>query len=162
MSTDTKTQTAATAANVPAVPNTPANPAKGKLQGQTTLAAKIDRWTGLGNNLASQIDQMPQLKDQFTQFQSVVAQAQAVRSRLKVIQGEADEAITQRNSLLTEGDDLFNRLSHALKAVLGPQNGRLRDYGLKPRKSGRPRKVAVPVPPPPTVEVHTAAPESGK
>ncbi len=139
-------------------PTVPANPAKGNLQGQTTLAAKIDRWTGLSNNLASQIDQMPQFKDQFTQFQSVLAQAQTVRDRLKVIKGDGDEAIKQRDALLAEGDDLFNRLSHALKAVHGPQSGRLRDYGLKPRKTGRPRKAAVPVPPPPAVEVHTVAP----
>jgi hypothetical protein len=147
--------------NTQSDPNVPANPAKGNLQGQTTLAAKIDRWTGLSNNLAPQIDQLPQLKDQFTQFQSVLAQAQAVRDRLKVIKGDGDEAIKQRNALLTEGDDLFIRLSHGLKAVHGPESGRLRDYGIKPRRSGRPRKTAVPVPPLPTVEVRTAAPEAG-
>ena len=91
----------------------------------------------------------------------MLVQAQAVRDRLKVIKGDGDEAIKQRDALLAEGDDLFIRLSHALKAVHGPQSGRLRDYGLKPRKTGRPRKTAVPVPPPPTVEVRASVPAAG-
>ena len=155
MNTDANTQ------NVPPVPTAPANPAKGNLQGQTTLAAKIDRWVALSNNLGQQIDQLPQFKDQFTQFQGVLVQAQAVRDRLKVIKGDGDEAIKQRDALLAEGDDLFTRLSHALKAVHGPQSGRLRDYGLKPRKTGRPRKTTVPVPPPPTVEVRASVATAG-
>jgi hypothetical protein len=157
MSTQASTPNVTNTPTVPNAPNVPANPAKGNLQGQTTLAAKIDRWTGLSNNLAPQIDQMPQFKDQFTQFQGVLVQAQAVRDQLKIIKGDGDEAIKQRDALLAEGDDLFTRLSYALKAVHGPQSGRLRDYGIKPRKIGRPKKTtAVPVPPPPTVEIHAS------
>jgi hypothetical protein len=139
-------------------PTVPANPAKGNLQGQTTLAAKIDRWTGFSNNLAPQIDQLPQLQDQFTQFQAMLVQARAVRDRIMVIKGDAEDAVKQRDSLVAQGDDLFTRLGFALKAIHGPQSSLLRAYGLKPRKTGRPRKAAVPVPPPPTVEVHTVAP----
>jgi hypothetical protein len=36
-------------------PVPPANPAKGNLRGQTTLAAEIDRWQALASNLASRI-----------------------------------------------------------------------------------------------------------
>ena len=41
----------------------PANPAKGNLQGQTTLAAKIDRWQKMNDNVAPQLDAFPQLKE---------------------------------------------------------------------------------------------------
>jgi len=128
------------------------NPAKGNLQGQTTLAAKTDRWRGLNNNLAPQMDQLPQFKDQFAQFQDVLARAQALRDRLMVLKGEADEAVKQRDALFVEGDALFTRLGHALRAIHGPESGRLRDFGLKPRKLGRPKKQ-----PTPTPEVSTAA-----
>ena len=152
-----------TQANTPTP--TPANPAKGNLQGQTTLAAKIDRWTGLNNNIAPLIDQMPQFKDQIAQFKSVLAQTQALRDRLKIIKGDGEDAIQQRDALFTEGDDLFTRLSHALRAVHGPESSRLRDYGLKPRKKvgGRPRKTPAPTPTPapPPVEIHTSAQGSG-
>jgi hypothetical protein len=164
MSTEANTPTVPSTPNVstvPTVPTGPANPAKGNLQGQTTLAAKIDRWVALSNNLAPQIDQLPQLRVPFTQFQGVLAQAQAVRDRLKVIKGDGAEAIQQRDALLTEGDDLFTRLNHALKGIHGPQSGRLRDYGIKPRKIGRPRKMATPVPPP-VVEVRSAAVSNGE
>jgi|SRR4051812_265586 hypothetical protein len=139
-------------------PKVPANPAKGNLQGQTTLAAKIDRWRGLNNNLEPQIDQLPQFKEQFVQFQSVLSQAQALRDHMKIIKGDGDEAVQQRNALFVQGDELFTRLSHALKAVHGPQSGRLRDFGIKPRKIGRPRKKAQPTTPVPAPEVSTAPP----
>src|SRR5690349_15827822 len=94
-------------------PKVPVNPAKGNKQGQTTFAAKIDRWTGLGNNLAPQMDQLPQFKDQFARFQSVLSQVVALRDRMKIISGDFTEVITQRDALFAEGDDLFTRLSHA-------------------------------------------------
>ena len=134
-------------------PRVAANPAKGNLQGQTTLAAKTDRWRGLNNNLAPRMDQLPQFKGQFAQFQNVLTRAQALRDRLMALKGEADEAVKERNALFVEGDELFNRLSHALKAVHGPESGRLREFGLKPRRVGRPKKQAQQ----PTPEVSTAA-----
>jgi hypothetical protein len=142
------------------VAKVPVNPAKGSQQGQTTLAAKIDRWRGLNNNLAPQIDQLPLFKDAFAEFQALLSQAQALRDRMKIIQGDAAEALQQRTAIFAAGDELFSRLSHALKAVHGPQSGRLKDFGLKPLKTGRPKKQA-PTDPPPAPEV-SAAPTPAK
>jgi hypothetical protein len=146
-------------------PNVPVNPAKGNLQGQTTLAAKIDRWGALNNNLATRLDLLPQFRDQITQFQGVLAQLQTLRDRLKVLKGDSDEAIRQRDVLFGEGEELFTRLSLALRAVHGPDSSRLHDFGLKPRKKagGRPRKkpVPTPTPAPPPVEIHTSPPVPG-
>jgi hypothetical protein len=135
----------------------PANPAKGKLQGQTTLAAKLDRWMGLNNNLTANIDQVPQLKDQLTQFQATLASTQALRDRLRSLQGELGDAMTQRNELFATGDDLYTRLNLALRSIHGPQSRQLETFGLKPRKpGGRPRKAPVPAPaPPPSPEAQT-------
>ncbi len=134
------------------IPNVPAHPAKGNLQGQTTLAAKVDRWTGLNNNLVPLIDQMPQFKDQITQFQGLLAQTQALRDQINTLKGQGEEALKQRDALFVQGDDLFTRLGLALRAVHGPESSRLRAFGLKPRKkSGRPKKKT-PVPVPPVVE----------
>jgi hypothetical protein len=160
MTTTASTPTAPTAAT--STPGTPANPAKGNLRGQTTLAAEIDRWQTLASNLAPQISQMPGLQDQFTQFQTLLAAAIAVRSQINTLQADTANAFTQRNQLLLDGGDLFSRLSLALRAVHGPASPRLKAYGLKPRQpTGRPRKTATPppvTPPPPTVEVATVHP----
>jgi hypothetical protein len=141
------------------IPNVPAHPAKGNLQGQTTLAAKVDRWTGLNNNLVPLIDQMPQFKDQITQFQGLLAQTQALRDQINTLKGQGEEALKQRDALFVEGDDLFTRLSLALRAVHGPESSRLRAFGLKPRKRiGRPKKkTSVPVPPPVEAKVEAKA-----
>jgi hypothetical protein len=131
------------------VPQPPANPAKGKNRGQKTLAAKIDRWKRLGTNLALHIDQLPLFKDQFTQFQTMLAEAQALASQLDVSRADNADLMARRNEMLSGGEDLFARLSLALRAVHGPQSGRLHEFGLKPNRPGRPRKKKTPpvVPP---------------
>jgi len=122
-------------------PSGPANPAKGNRRGQRTLAAKIGRWQRLGTNLAQHIDQMPLFKDQFTQFQAMLQEALALVSQLDAARANADDLITRRNQMLDGGEELFNRLSLALRAIHGPTAGRLREFGLKPRRSRRSKKT---------------------
>jgi hypothetical protein len=140
-----------TTANTPSVPPTPpVNPAKGNLRGQTTLAAEIDRWQALAKNLAPQINQMPVLQQEFTQFQALLAEALAVRNQLNTLQADLAAAFVERNQTLLDGGDLFSRLSLALQAAHGPTSPQLRAYGLKPRRrTGRPRKTVTP----PTVAI---------
>ncbi len=135
--------------SIPSVtPTPPANPAKGNLRGQTTLVAEIDRWQTLANNLAPQIDQLPVLQEEFTQFQTVLGEAVAVRNQISSLQADMAAAFEERNQTLLDGGDLFSRLSLALQAVHGPTSPQLRAYGLKPRRrTGRPRKT-VTLPPP--------------
>ncbi|MEA2695246.1 MAG: hypothetical protein QOJ16_4633 [Acidobacteriota bacterium] len=121
----------------------PVNPAKGPLRGQTTLAAEIDRWQTLVDNLTPQVDQMPGLKEPLAQFQVLLAQAKAIRNHIHSLRADTDSALTQRNQLLVDGGDLFGRLSLGLQSAHGPRSPRLREFGLKPRKlrTGRPRKT---------------------
>jgi hypothetical protein len=142
-------------------PSGPANPAKGKDRGQKTLAAKIVRWKRLGTNLAPQIDQMPLFKDQFTQFQAMLQEAESLVSQLDAARANTDDLMARRNQMLTGGDDLFNRLSLALRAIHGPAAGRLREFGLKPHRPGRPKKSTTPVSPAPeAAPAPAAAPET--
>jgi hypothetical protein len=140
----------------------PVNPTKGNKRGQTTLAAEIDRWQALADNLAPQVDQAPGLQEPFAQFQALLAAAKAARNQLNMLRAAADTALTQRNQLLADGGALFSRLSLGLQSIHGPRNPRLREFGLKPRPvpTGRPRKTPTPAPtpaPPPATEV-TATP----
>ncbi len=143
-----------TTASNPSVPPTPpVNPAQGKLRGQTTLAAEIDRWQALASNLASQIHQLPGLQDQLTQFQTLLAAAIATRNQINTLQADRATAFTQRNQFLLDGGNLFSRLSLALQSVHGPTSPRLKEFGLKPRRPvGPPAKTATS---PPPVEVST-------
>jgi hypothetical protein len=140
--------------STPSVPpvTTPVNPAKGNKRGQTTLAAEIDRWQALADNLAPQVDQGPGLQEPFAQFQALLAAAKAARNQLNMLRAAADTALTQRNQLLADGGALFSRLSLGLQSIHGPRNPRLREFGLKPRPvpTGRPRKTPTPTPPPAT------------
>ncbi|HTQ80110.1 MAG TPA: hypothetical protein VMM92_08940 [Thermoanaerobaculia bacterium] len=140
---------------VPLTPRVPANPARGNLRGQTTLAAKINRWQVLVNNLGTQIDQVPGLKDQYTQFQALLANAETLRDQLMALDAKVGDAMSQRNQVLESGSDLYTRLILGLKSVHGPSSARLREFGLKPR-TGRPRKGSAATPPP-VPEAHAAS-----
>src|SRR5436305_206965 len=111
---------------------------KGNLQGQTTLAAKIVRWQTLSNNYQPHSDALPHLKDALTRFQQVLANAQTLHERQQILKADAGDTTAQRKGLLTEGDDLFARLTLGLQSLHGPKSERLREFGLKPRrKPGR-------------------------
>jgi len=152
-----------TASTTPPTTPSPANPAKGPLRGQTTLAAEIDRWQALADNLAPQVDQMPGIKEQFVQFQAMLVEAKTLRNQLNTLRANTAAALLQRDQLLVDGGDLFTRLSLGLQSVHGPRNPRLKEFGLKPRKkrTGRPRTTPASTPPPPVAvaAVHPPAPE---
>jgi hypothetical protein len=145
-----------TASNASTDPSTtppaPANPAKGSQRGQTTLAAEIDRWQALADNLAPQVDQMPGLKEPFAQFQILLAEAKTVRNQLNTLRADTATALTQRDQLVVDGGALFTRLSLGLQSFHGPRNPRLRAFGLKPKKKPTGRRPTNPIPTPP-VEV---------
>lgn len=141
-----------TSTSDPMTPSTqlPKNPAKGPLRGQTTLAAKIDKMQILVDNLAPKIDQLPGLRDPFAQLQTMLANAKALRNRLKTLAADNADAMVQRNDLLAESESLFERVQLGLQSVHGPHSERLREFGLKPRgrRTGRPKKKQTPEIPP--------------
>ncbi len=137
MSTNTSTPT----------PNTPQNPARGNQQGQTTLAAKIDRWEGMINNLQPLLDEVPQLKPAHAQLQQTVADAKVLRDQLRNMKAMVQSGSSQRKNLMATGEELFARLSLGLRSAYGPKNERLAAFSVKPRKSGQPSKVPALIPP---------------
>ena len=147
------------------VTNPPANAMKGNLRGQTTLAAKIDRWQKMSDNVQPQLAAFPQLKDFHTEFQKVIDEAQALRSQMKAIAADSLSTVARRNDLIRSGEDLFARLSHGLKSALGPKSERLVQYGVKRGKAGRKAKTAQPTPgpstPPPTQEAQGSKADPG-
>ncbi|HZF07783.1 MAG TPA: hypothetical protein VFE33_03245 [Thermoanaerobaculia bacterium] len=124
--------------------NPPAHPTKGNLRGQTTLAAKIDRWETMSNNVQAELAALPQLKDFQVEFQQIIDEAKALRTQMKNIEADALLATARRNELISAGDALFSRLNHGLRSVLGPKNEGLARYGLKRGKTGPKGKTAQP------------------
>jgi len=120
-------------------PNTPKDPARGNQQGQTTFAAKIDRWEAMVNNLLPLLGNMPQLKEVHADLQEAIADAKALRDRLKSLQSEAQLSTEQRKQLVAKGESLFSLLALGLRFEFGPTSRRLKAFGVNPlRKTGRP------------------------
>jgi hypothetical protein len=103
------------------------------------------------NNLEPHIDSMPQLKDALTQLHKVITDEQVLRDHHRVLQTDAADATGQRDQLIATGDDLYSRLTRGLQAIHGAKNVRLKEFGVKPLRAGRPKKPS-PDPTPPPVE----------
>jgi ABC-type transporter Mla subunit MlaD len=142
MSTDTNTPNPA-----PSTPSTPKDPARGNQQGQTTLAAKIDRWEGMINNLQPLLDEVPQLKPAHAQLQQTVADAKVLRDQLRSMKAVVKSGSSQRKSLMSTGEELFSRLSLGLRSAYGPKSERLAAFAVKPQKTGRPSLLPETLPP---------------
>lgn len=133
--------------------NPPAHPAKGNQRGQSTLAAEIDRWQALADNLEPKIGQMPGLQAPFAKFQAMLAEAKALRNQLNSLRAGTSTALVQRDQLLLDGSDLYSRLTLGLQSIHGPRSPQLKEFGLKPRKVRThrlPTITVVPTPEAPT------------
>jgi hypothetical protein len=127
-----------------ATPNRPKNPARGNQQGQTTLAAKIDRWDGMINNLLPVLGELPQLQPVHAALQRKVVDAKLLRDRLRQVKADAKEATHERKALMSSADELCSRLTLGLRSAFGPKSERLTAFAIKPLKTGRPHKPKLP------------------
>lgn len=120
-------------------PKTPKNPARGNQQGQTTFAAKIDRWEAMANNLLPLLAEMPQFKEVHAELQQAIADAKALRDHLKAMRAEAQTSSGRRKQLIAKGEGIFSLLSFGLRFAFGPTSPRLNAFAVKPlKKTGRP------------------------
>jgi hypothetical protein len=141
--------------STPSTPKTPKNPARGNQQGQTTFAARIDRWEAMANNLLPLLEDMPQLKQVHAELQQTIADAKTLRDHVKSMQGEIRSSTAERKGVITKGEGLFSLLAFGLRFAFGPNSQRLNAFAVKPHgKPGRPGTT--PPPPPPVPEAPTA------
>lgn len=137
--------------STPKTPKTPKNPARGNQQGQTTFAAKIDRWEAMANNLLPLLAEMPQFQPVHAELQQAIADAKALRDHLKAMKAEAQTSSGRRKQMITKGEGLFSLLGLGLRFAFGPTSQRLNAFGVKPlKKTGRP----------PAAQGQTPAPEA--
>ena len=103
-----------------------------------TFGDLIEKWDQLAR--AVEINALPLLQDERVQLQTVVANARELSKRQ-----DAERAIKQQTSqdlkaAMLSGRDLSNRLRIGVRAMLGPKNEKLVEYGIPPQRR-RTRKV---------------------
>ncbi|HEV7518334.1 MAG TPA: hypothetical protein VGR07_18710 [Thermoanaerobaculia bacterium] len=135
-----------TTPTTPVPPKTPKNPARGNQQGQTTLAAKIDRWEAMSNNLLPILEEIPQLKPFHTELLQTITDAKVLRDHLRATKADVQGSTVRRHELIATGEGLFSHLSLGLRFVFGADSERLAAFSVKPRRrTGRTGKPSAPV-----------------
>lgn len=97
-----------------------------------TFGDLIEKWDQLAR--AVEINALPLLQDERAQLQTVVANARELSKRQ-----DAERAIKQQTSqdlkaAMLSGRDLSNRLRIGVRAMLGPKNEKLVEYGIPPQR----------------------------
>lgn len=103
-----------------------------------TFGDLIERWDQLAR--AVEVNALPLLQEERAQLQAVVSTARELSKRQ-----DAERAVKQQTSqdlkaAMLSGRDLSNRLRIAVRAVLGPKNEKLVEYGIPPQRPPKRKK----------------------
>ena len=118
-----------------------------------SLAARISRWELLERTVAPLVGEMPHLASAHAELQRMIAEAKELEVQFEQKRAASRGLRKQRVALFGQGDELRTRITAALQFEHGFKSDRLSEFGIKPRRTGRPQKPeAKPEPePPPTL-----------
>jgi len=117
-----------------------------------TFKERLGDWQVLFDNLAPQLTDMPLLAADHTALGALLAQARDLENRQEAARAQ------QRRQMLKQAGDTSGRLSLGLKSILGAQNEKLIEFGVKPRPRKLRRKKTAATPPPTGAGSGTGAP----
>jgi hypothetical protein len=123
-----------------------------------SFPAKITRWKLLDKRIEDRLSEMPHLQESRERLRQLIAEAEATQARFEVNR-VAWRVDSERSAEITrEAEDLRSRLTGALHYQFGPKNVELAEFGVKPRRAGRPKKTAqTPTPDPTPPQTQTPA-----
>lgn len=97
-----------------------------------TFGDLIEKWDQLSN--AVQVNALPLLEAEREQLQAVVIKARDLSKRQDAERAIAQQTTQELKAEMTSGRELALRLRNGVKAVLGPKNEKLVEYGMKPQR----------------------------
>lgn len=115
---------------------------------KVALADSTTDWETLLTNASRHAD-LPGLGERLGELHTVLERARELDSRRARLAGERQQATQELAAAKEEGKRLASRIRSQLKAVYGPTNGRLTEFGMKARPSARnapPPSVILPPP----------------
>lgn len=112
-----------------------------------TLKDRIANWEILQTNVKPQLAESPQLTNDLTQLERVLADAKALEADRGGHVTALAASARERQALVDEGDAVFRRLTLALRAKFGPKSEKLFTYGVVPEKTRRRKATTVKAPP---------------
>lgn len=103
---------------------------------------KFAEWDALSANLKPLLAEMPYLEDEHQQFEAMVTEGRALSQRQQREAAALRETIRKRQTLEQQAHRLGASLVALVRCKLGPNNRRLADLGIQPRKTRRPKGSA--------------------
>jgi hypothetical protein len=101
---------------------------------------RVLRWELLASRMAPLLDERPYLKPLYEEFVRRIEEVKGLEFHLKSLQATAQQVVTDRRERVKAGEEIRTRLASALAFEHGPKSVLLNEFGVKPRRGGRPRK----------------------
>jgi hypothetical protein len=98
---------------------------------------KLVDWQVLHDNLAPRLPDMPALAADHAVLAQILEKTQELENQQDAARAALRDINQQRQETATQGKDTRNRLALGLRHILGAENEKLIEYGIKPR----PRKL---------------------
>jgi len=94
----------------------------------------------LANRMAPLLDERPYLRPLYEDFLARIREIKALEFEIKSLQATTQQMVSDRRERMKEGEEIRTRLASALAFEHGPKSVLLNEFGVKPRRGGRPRK----------------------
>ena len=112
---------------------------------KVSLADSVDDWDKLLATAGAFADDIPGLKRFLVQLKRVRDRTLKLEARRLHLQAESQVVTQELRGQKDKGKDLAISIRWELKAALGHTHPRLVEFGVKPRRSRRSKKLAAPV-----------------
>jgi hypothetical protein len=117
-------------------------PANATFLDANAFSDRVLRWELLAAKLAPLLDDRPYLKPLYEDFAARIEEIKGMEFQIKGLQASTQKLVSDRRERMKEGEEIRTRLASALAFEHGPKSLRLHEFGVKPRRGGRPRKKA--------------------
>jgi hypothetical protein len=115
-----------------------------------SLADRLKRWEQLRDTVPSILEQAPHMREDYTAFAAALATLIELEHTQEASTARLREATRLRDEQDIRVRLLNNKVVAGLQAQFGPEQERLIEFGIPPRRRRKPRKKEQPTAPPAT------------
>jgi hypothetical protein len=101
---------------------------------------RILRWELMADKLAPLLEERPFLRPLYEEFLRRIEEVKTMEFEIKSLQATTQHLVLNRRERVKAGEEIRARLASALAFEHGPKSVLLKEFGVKPRRGGRPRK----------------------
>ncbi len=99
-----------------------------------SIRDRLVRWQSFEQNLRPYVPNVPAMSGNFEAFAQAVAEIEASLARQDALTAELRQLVRDRNEAVARAVEMRSKLAGQIIGELGDGSGKLRQFGMKPRR----------------------------